>query len=277
MQIAEAVRIYNYFVSPFLSARMDRSPDRIMTKELGKRIIALRQSIVANFNTGHWDEVGLLTGQSKTINMYPRLLRSLEWGDEDYAGNVLGVLQEIAGTDREAFNTIEQFVNENFPGDSEYISAKPAERRITFAPNVFTVPELSLEPDLAVVMMPFDAEFTSAYKAIRKACKSAGLRCLRVDDVWEESNIIQDIFDLIFRAQVVIVDFSGKNPNVMYETGIAHTLGKHVVPISQLIADAPFDLNHHRILRYLDNDQGLAKLEEQLARRLRQLAPQPEE
>jgi hypothetical protein len=248
-----------------------------VTKELGTRIIELRQSVVANFNAGHWEEVGLLTGQSETINTYPRLLRSLNWGDEDYAGNVLGVLHQIAEADPKAFNTIERYVNEKFPGESEYISAKPAIRRITFAPNVFSVPELSQEPELAVVMMPFGAEFAPVYKAIRRACKTSGLRCLRVDDIWEESIIIQDVFNLIFRSQIVIVDFTGKNPNVMYETGIAHTLGKHVVPISQSIADVPFDLNHHRILKYLDNEQGLAKLEERLATRLRQLGPESEE
>ena len=60
------------------------------------------------------------------------------------------------------------------------------------------------------------------------------MRCLRADDIWEESTIIQDIFSLILRCEVVVIDCSGKNPNVMYEMGIAHTLGKHVVPITQV-------------------------------------------
>ena len=244
-----------------------------MDKELGKRIIALRQSIVANFKAEDWEEVGLLSGHSETIDTYPRLLRSLNWGDEDYAGNVLGVLRQIAEEDQKAFHAIEQFVQQKFPGDSEYVSAKPAERRITFSPNVFSVPEMSLEPDLVVVMMPFSAEFSPVYAAIRKACKLSDLRCLRVDDIWEESIVIQDIFNLIFRAQIVVVDFTGKNPNVMYETGIAHTLGKHVIPISQSLSDVPFDLTHHRILKYLANAQGLNTLQTALTTRLQQISP----
>src|SRR5258707_268542 len=82
---------------------------------LGKRIIGLRQRVVANFDEGTWDEVGLLTGHSKLINTYPRLLRSLQWGDGDYSGNVLGVLHSIAEEDIAAFHTIEQFVDEKFP------------------------------------------------------------------------------------------------------------------------------------------------------------------
>jgi hypothetical protein len=122
-------------------------------------------------------------------------------------------------------------------------------------------------------MMPLRAEFAPVFKAIRRACKTTGLRCLRADDIWEESAIVQDIFNLIFRAQVVVVDFTGKNPNVMYETGIAHTLGKHVVPISESLDDVPFDLTHHRVLKYLPNDEGLKQLEGRLATRLRQVAP----
>ena len=113
-----------------------------MDKGLGKRIIDLRQSIVAHFSAGDWEEVGLLTGHTETIDTYPRLLRSLSWGDEDYAGNVLGVLRRIAEQHPKAFQGIEQFVERKFPGDTQYISAKPAARRITFAPNVFSVPEM---------------------------------------------------------------------------------------------------------------------------------------
>jgi hypothetical protein len=79
---------------------------------------------------------------------------------------------------------------------------------------------------------------------------------------------VQDIFSLIYRAQVVLVDFTSKNPNVMYETGIAHTLGKDVVPITQSIDDIPSDMNHHRAMKCLANSEGLAGLTTQLAKRL---------
>lgn len=74
--------------------------------------------------------------------------------------------------------------------------------------------------------------------------------------VWDNTTFIQDIFDVIYCAEVVVVDFTGRNPNVMYETGIAHTLGKNVIPITQSIDDIPSDLGHHRALKYLPNEQG---------------------
>ena len=91
------------------------------------------------------------------------------------------------------------------------------------------------------------------------------------DDIWDNSTFMQDIFDLIFRSQVVISDFSGKNPNVMYETGIAHCLGRTVVPISQHKSDIPSDLRHHRACIYLRNAEGLGVLEKELVNGLKVL------
>lgn len=82
---------------------------------------------------------------------------------------------------------------------------------------------------------------------------------------------MQDIFSLIYRAKSVVVDFSGKNPNVMYETGIAHTLGKVVIPITQNVSDIPSDMGHHRALCYLHNNEGLADLTNKLAAKLRSI------
>ena len=70
----------------------------------------------------------------------------------------------------------------------------------------------------------------------------------------------------------MVVDFTGKNPNVMYETGIAHTLGKHVIPVSQTLDDVPFDMAHHRILKYLPNREGINAMVPRLAEKLRQVS-----
>lgn len=239
---------------------------------LGKRVLALRERVVAEFNAGDWEEVGLLTGYSDFISNHSRLLRSLNWGDEDYSGNALTVIKQIAEQNEAAFAMFEQYVAEKYPGEGQYISAKPSVRKIMFAPNVFQVPELGVETDLVAVMMPFRSEFDPIHEGIKRACSLAGYRCLRVDDIWEESTVIQDIFNLIFRAHVVVVDFTGKNPNVMYETGIAHTLEKHVIPVSQTLDDVPFDMAHHRILKYLPNREGVNAMVPKLVEKLRQVS-----
>jgi hypothetical protein len=66
--------------------------------------------------------------------------------------------------------------------------------------------------------------------------------------------------------------FTGKNANVMYETSIAHTLGKHVIPITQALADVPFDMQHQPVLKYLPNCEGMTALETSLAKKLEQFS-----
>lgn len=244
-----------------------------MDKVTGERIFKIRERIVSNFNAENWEEIGLLTGASDLINHHPRLLRSLSWNDEDYSGNTLSVIRSIVEYDPRQLQIIEEYLNNNFEQESIYVSAKPSERKITFSPYVFDIPDSNMEEDLISLMMPFSADFNDVNIAIKKASENSGFRCLRGDDIWENSTIIQDIFNLIYKSQIVIVDFTGKNPNVMYETGIAHTLGKHVIPISQNLDDVPFDMRHHRVLKYLHNGEGLIKLINDLSLKISQYSP----
>ena len=140
--------------------------------------------------------------------------------------------------------------------------------KITFSPRVFEIPE-SPTPNkkLVAIMMPFGG-FDGVHAAIKTACTSVGLESKRADDIWDNSTILQDIFDLIYAAEIVVSDFTNKNPNVMYETGIAHTLGKHVVPITQALEHVPSNLHGHRALKYVPNNEGHEALKTDLAKRL---------
>jgi len=126
--------------------------------------------------------------------------------------------------------------------------------------QLFKTPEKPVVDNCVAVMMPFKKDFDDVYDTIKEACNNVDMICHRSDDFWNDSVIINDIFELIYRSSIVIVDFSGKNENVFYEAGIAHTLGKKVIPITQNINDIPFDLRHHRHLEYLANKEGLNKL-----------------
>jgi hypothetical protein len=240
-----------------------------------RKLADLKEVVVSNFKNGDWIELGLKTGSADVVRGHSRLLRSLGWGDEDYAGHALDVLVSIIARDPNNMKIIEDFVDDKFgeaPGEN--ISTSPSRNpKITFAPSVFEVPESPQDPALVAVMMPFAPEFEPVFKTIESAAMRAGLKCLRVKDIWEHSTIIQDVFSLIFRSRIVVCDFSGRNPNVFYEAGIAHTLGKNVVPITQSGTDIPFDLQHHRYLTYLNNGEGLLTLRAALSSRLSELAP----
>lgn len=140
-------------------------------------------------------------------------------------------------------------------------------------PKVFQLsdPE-NIEPSLVSAMMPFHPSFDAVYATLKRTAESVGLRCRRADDIWENPAIIQDVVSLIDRSSVVICDCTDRNPNVFYEIGIAHTLGREVILITQSNADIPFDLRHLRYVRYLNNGEGLTALGEQLKPRLADLA-----
>jgi len=139
-------------------------------------------------------------------------------------------------------------------------------------PSVFTITEHEkIESVLVSAMMPFDAGFTAIYDSIKAAAEKVRLRCRRADDIWENPAIIQDIVSLIDRSRVVICDCTGRYPNVFYEIGIAHTLGREVILITQNPEDIPFDLRHLRYVRYLNNTEGRQALCTSLEARLNTL------
>lgn len=248
------------------------------TKQKTLRLFALHEFIQDHFTKSDWIKVGYLTDSLELIEEHPRLLRSLDFKDDDYEGNSLQVLSKLISENASNLYEIERFIEakkltmtRTVRAVADFVSTvqpMAPERVITFAPDVFRIPEKPVETNVLSVMMPFEAKFSGTYLAIRNVCARLGIDCRRADDIWDNSILIQDVFDLIFTAKVVITDFTDRNPNVFYETGVAHTLGKLVIPITQSVGDIPFDLRHHRALTYLPNTEGLAKLENDLEKKL---------
>lgn len=136
-------------------------------------------------------------------------------------------------------------------------------------PTAFKIAEHEKVDDrLLSAMMPFSAEMVAVHDAIRLAAHNSGMRCKRADNIWEHSELIQDVVDLIDAARVVVCDCTGRNANVFYEAGIAHTLGRDVILITQSGDDIPFDLKHHRYISYDANGEGLTKLVVELQKRI---------
>lgn len=136
-------------------------------------------------------------------------------------------------------------------------------------PTVFRLPQhQTIEQDLLSAMMPF-AGFGSVWDAIQRAAAENGMRSGRADITWDHPEIMQDVISLIDRAAIVVCDCTNKNPNVFYEMGIAHALGKEVIIITQNASDVPFDITHLRHIRYLPNGEGVESLAQQLSARIR--------
>ncbi|MHA1785039.1 MAG: hypothetical protein ACTSVE_07550 [Candidatus Helarchaeota archaeon] len=95
--------------------------------------------------------------------------------------------------------------------------------------------------------MPFDEKFDDIYKfGIKGAAEEAGAYAERLDEQIFTEGMLDRIFNQISKADVIVADMTGRNPNVFYEVGYAHSLGKIVLLLTQDSNDIPFDLKHRQ-------------------------------
>jgi len=110
---------------------------------------------------------------------------------------------------------------------------------------------------MCFVLMPYDGKsheatiVKSLYEHIIKPeIIQAGFEALRADELSPEFRFIDQIHLAIQKSALVIADLSGNNPNIMYEIGLAHALGKSVILISTDVASVPVDLLGSLMLLY---------------------------
>lgn len=138
--------------------------------------------------------------------------------------------------------------------------------------HLFKKTRFSVDPNLCFVLMPFSKEFTDLYEdVIRPTLANLGFTPLRADEVFSTGVIIDDIWESINTARFLIADVTDRNPNVFYELGIAHALGKNVIIITRSITDIPFDTRHIRHLVYSFTPRGAKKLEDDLRKTIQSL------
>lgn len=130
---------------------------------------------------------------------------------------------------------------------------------------VFERRGFEVEDDLAFVLMPFGGDFDDIYQDhMKPAMAEKDFECKRADDIFRTREVVEDIWEYICRARVVIADLTGRNPNVFYEAGIAHTVGKDVILTTQNDDDIPFNLEHLRYYQYDYTPRGMENFEDTL-------------
>jgi len=118
---------------------------------------------------------------------------------------------------------------------------------------------------LLFAIMPFAAEFEDAWVGgIKRAANGTGLTPVRIDMLTQSSEITEDIVQAIKQSEVVVVDVTGNNPNVMFEFGFALALKKRQVVISQSTDYLTFDIKNLRTLIYRNTWQGIETLHKDL-------------
>lgn len=154
--------------------------------------------------------------------------------------------------------------------DAENASINDDQRNVKIVQSPF-LSSLDISPqdvsdDLIFVLTPFEKREEPTFAAVVEAFQNWNIRVLRGDEEKVSSNILRHIVTLIAQARIVIANVATRNPNVMYELGIAQALGKTVILVSRAEEEVPFDLRNQRILLYKSRDDLISKLRESVGR-----------
>jgi hypothetical protein len=124
----------------------------------------------------------------------------------------------------------------------------------------------------AFVAMPYRPKWSKPVEQTIQAAASQSNFAVEVSRNSEKPGLITNqIWNEIRKAEVVIADITEENPNVFYELGFAHALGKEVIMLSQSVLKRPFDISTARLLHYRIDD--LTGLGNRLARALSSVSP----
>lgn len=136
------------------------------------------------------------------------------------------------------------------------------------AGKYFTTRSFKHRPKSCFILMPFAKKWSDrVFQQIKEILTGLGYQVYRADDLYGH-DILEDIWVAINESEVIIADTTAKNPNVFYEIGIAHTLGKRVILLSQSAKDIPFDFKRYRHIIYEDNVDGFEQLMKKLPKYL---------
>lgn len=164
------------------------------------------------------------------------------------------VESEIYGLNKRLSKTSSRFVDSyHLQLDGNKVSTEDSSPRLVLSDFLKSagLKQLDLiEQDFVFVLTPFHREFNDVYDVIKSVCEKADIRCIRGDEQNFKGDIFSHVLKSIVQAKVVVANLGGRNPNVLYELGLAHALDKTTILVSQLLDDLPVDIKSKRIVTY---------------------------
>ena len=94
------------------------------------------------------------------------------------------------------------------------------------------------------------ATYRAVQRAVRDACKDAGVELRRADSIFRSGVIVEQVRDAIAEADLVIAVCTGKNANVFYELGLSEAMGHRPILVAPDARHLPFDKAHCRCQMY---------------------------
>lgn len=123
---------------------------------------------------------------------------------------------------------------------------------------------ISIEKKSVFVLTPFSKKEEQTYNIINSVCSEVDLKCSRGDEVFRDGTILSHIIKSILQSSIIIVNVNGRNPNVFYELGICHAIGKPVIIVSKSKIGLPFDISDKNIIFYKEPLDLQTKIKDEL-------------
>ena len=114
------------------------------------------------------------------------------------------------------------------------------------------------------ILTPFHDKFREDYEVIKDVCSQNGFKAFRGDENYFKSDIFPEMLKLIVKSSLIIANINGRNPNVLYELGIAQALDKPVLLVSQKPKDLPIDIKSKKFLIYTSYTDLQEKIRKEL-------------
>lgn len=113
---------------------------------------------------------------------------------------------------------------------------------------------------LCTVLIPFDAAGQARFAVLKQLGEALGFDTFRVAQYYSSGMIPEEIVRSIRDADLVIADLTAGNPNVYYETGIAHALGKRVFITAEDPGWVQVDLGGATVNEFAETPEARQKL-----------------
>lgn len=239
--------------------------------ERGQKILFISKAIQNVFTSSEWTEIGYMTGVDEWIDRHPRLLRSLNWGDDDYKGHVLDAVKHILEKDPQnlakllEYEPISNWLRKNERGAYDELYSEISGMDVPdIEPSTSTDAGLAALADAQALLRTrgptsaIDRVHTGLHAFLKAACERASIQCPNSPTanqllklILEQHPNLQNLgprtddIRRMIRTSASIVDAMGTLRN---QASLAH-------PNDELLGDdeALFVINLARsLMRYLD-------------------------